>query len=289
MMRITTTVSGLIATCSLGVMACSSPKPAPTHSLELTEYGLIADVEIGRENPHIYRMIFDTGAEMSVLNSAGELPEGLELVQEVNVAGNTAARTRSGVCRTGYLGVAGFDFDQALILAIDLSNRPGPFINGIDGILSPQIIASGYLEINFSTSAIQIHQTVDESWGEPTPFSEGSLPVAIIDVAGRAVTVTLDSGARDLLMLPAAMAEDLPLEARPLVSGGIATVTDEVEVSNGTLDGEMVIGGQVYSHPELNFASDIDQPLMGIRGLTSFRLIMDSAGKRSWLILADIH
>jgi predicted aspartyl protease len=280
----TTTLFAITAGCVFGVISCATSAP---NALEQTEFGLIAEVEIGAGSSRNYRMILDTGAAMSVLNAAGELPDNLALVQEVNVAANTGARTRAGIYRSGFMRFGANEFDEALFLVIDLSDRPGPFVNGIDGILSPRLITSGYLEIDFATASYRIHEAIEPTWGVSTPFAENSLPVAVIDVAGQPVEVLLDSGASGFLLLPASMVESLPLETPPSASGNIATVNSDATVTNAQLAGNVSISGHIIRNPTLEFADDIEQPLLGLAGLSSYRLVLDSVGQQSWLVPGD--
>lgn len=274
----------IVAIIGFGLASCSIQPETPGERLEETDFGLVTTVDIGTNYPARYRMIVDTGAAMTVLNLGSGLPEEASFVQPVNVSGATNARSQAGIYRIDTLGVGEAEFDSLEFVAIDLSATPGPFQHEIDGILSPQSLQPGYVEIDFSRLRLIYHEGPNPDWGEPTPLNDVGLPLTEVVLAGYSMTVVIDSGATALLTLPLDMAESIPLIGEPVASGGIATVNDTSAILSARLDGDVVLEGVVFTEPEIDFTADIDAPLLGLAALRYFRVIIDTTRGRPWIV-----
>lgn len=270
---------GLVAGLIFGL---GSPAIAQT-TIDRTDYGPTVRVQIGDEAAQDFQVLLDTGAAISVFDASQADDLDLTLLQDVNVGSNTGTRTRAGIYRAGPLGLDAFRTDDVQMLVLDLSSQGGPFIDGISGVLSPNIFASSVVEIDFARNVLTLRTLDDRPEGEPFAYDEARLPTARIQIAGTSYDAQIDSGASVFMSLPADLAQSLPLVSQPAVSGHISTVNDTVAVATAPLDGTVEIGGLEFESPELEFVAGSESILLGMAALEHFVITLAPASGEVWL------
>jgi hypothetical protein len=111
--------------------------------------------------------------------------------------------------------------------------------------------------------------------------ADALLPEVTMTIAGKEVTLHLDSGAPGGITLPFEYAPQLPLVAEPVVVGRGRRVDQEVVILAGKLKGQVKLGSHVLDDPELRF-----QKVANARGqvgnglLRQFTVTLDSKNRR---------
>jgi hypothetical protein len=106
------------------------------------------------------------------------------------------------------------------------------------------------------------------------------LPVIRVRIASRETDVLIDSGCECGLLLPRAMASELPLAAPPQPAGRLATLFREVDLTEAPLRGSAWIGSTELCEPTLRFAEGFNEALLGRRILESLVVTFDQRNKR---------
>ncbi|HEY8591904.1 MAG TPA: aspartyl protease family protein [Sphingomicrobium sp.] len=115
------------------------------------------------------------------------------------------------------------------------------------------------------------------------PFAD-NLPSATVEVGGMRVRAHLDSGSNTGLMLPKSMMNKVKLKApaRPGPTAYSASGSQQVYV--GQLDGDLKIGSRIIHDPQVTFSGISAGANIGFAILRDMTLVIDTAGKRSWLL-----
>lgn len=270
----------------LGAAAILAAAPLASAQVPIieTRYGPAVTVTIGEEDAQEYTLLLDTGAGVTVLDAASADGLALTLLQEVNVGSNTGTRTRAGMYRAGVLAVGDDGAENVQLLVLDLAAQGGPFVDGIDGILSPNMFAPALVGIDFEAGTLRLYESDIRLDNLAQTYSESGLPMTRIEIAGTEYDAQIDTGASSLLTAPTGLADTLPLLAPPRQTATIATVNDTADVLSATLDGDVNIAGKVFPNPDIDFVEGAESILLGMDALEGATIVLDPALGRVLLL-----
>lgn len=109
--------------------------------------------------------------------------------------------------------------------------------------------------------------------------SHGSPRVDIV-LAGTKVNAWLDSGNRGTMLLPMAMAKQLPLIGAVTPAGKIGTVVTQYELFKARLAGNLRLGAIVIEQPEVFFTDMVKEPNVGRGILQTLVVTFDTVNQR---------
>jgi hypothetical protein len=228
-------------------------------------------------------LLFDTGAAVSVLDASAAQELELEFLQAVNVGGGTEDRTRAGMYAADFR-FGGTLSESQPVLVLDLRERGGPFVDGIDGILSPRTLP-GPLLVDLGQNGLAPTALPDAA-GRPFGGRGSDLPVASVQIGQTAFEAVLDSGASDFLLLPLDWTERYDFIEAPAPEGSAQNVAGTSGVWRGRLRGEVSFGGRAYVNPEMHVVEGLETPLLGRIALSQLVIVLDYEGRQSWILPA---
>lgn len=91
-------------------------------------------------------------------------------------------------------------------------------------------------------------------------------PRVEIEIAGVVVSAWIDSGNRGTMLLPVAMAKQLPLAGEMAPAGKVGTVVREYDLFKARLAGDVTLGAVRIERPEVFFTEMVKEPNLG-RGI----------------------
>ena len=153
----------------------------------------------------------------------------------------------------------------------------------IDGILGFGLFADLLLTLDYPRKVVRIERGAlpAADGAEILDYSgERGVPAIDITVGGVAARARLDSGNMIGMIVPAAMAEKLELESKPVSAGRAKTVTSDVEITRATLAGSVRIGRHELQRPELTFVGLSDVANVGSPVMASFAVTFDQKNHR---------
>ncbi len=228
----------------------------------------VVEVTINNKGP--YRFIFDTGAAVSVIDTsvAAELSlEGAPKIQELRI-GNVVIR------------------DLAVFV-----NPISQMLGGGDvprGVLNASSFPGNLVTIDYPAKRIAFRKgaLADPDHKQIFNYDPADLPSVPVKVAGREITVHLDTGAPYTLALPTKYMKEIPLSHPAEQKGSAKTHAGLMPVFVATLEGDISIGDFKLPQRELHFTdvvpfgSSEPKGQFGAEGLQSFVLILDSLNHR---------
>lgn len=187
-----------------------------TVPFELVRNQIVLAVGIGGKGP--FRMLLDTAGEPSAVNLATALEAGFPVdttaFGEASGTGEEMVRIyAAGLPEVEIGGVAFGDIDA---VALDLSRVGERMGVPIDGVLGYSLLAGRIVEIDYPARTLRVFSASPPrpEYVVPLRFREGHhQPVVEVEVAGRRVPVTLDTGSSLSLELYQSPAEELGLQA----------------------------------------------------------------------------
>ena len=228
-------------------------------------------------------LVVDTGAEITVLNSALVERLGLSILGQTEVGSPMGSELLVvDSLRIETLEIGGVVVSNVPALSMDLTT----VFRGLDApdaVLAATAFAGHLLTVDYPN---------DKLW-----LREGSLPAAdgrrvldygkdsgvpkiSVSVADRQFSVALDTGAPGSILLPTSEIPSLPLGAKPVVAGQGRTVDATFEILSSPLDGSVQIGDINLDNPTLTFTERTTQAHMGMSLLGNFALTIDSTNRR---------
>ena len=239
-----------------------------------------------------YWFILDTGAQGSVIDSSLAAELGLVVTGEqlVGSPGGPPVRVRS--VRLDRLDIGG----AQVTLDVPALNLVAMFRMAADaprGVLSAGLFAHYLVTLDFPGKTVRVMPGA-----LPVPdgrdvmeFDRAARLVEIpVDVAGKTITVDLDTGSPGGLALPLAMADSLPLVAPPAQVGMAHRVGRDLMLYTARLHGAVRVGPLVLDGPDIGFFGDGSAGERGNIGqalLRRFAVTIDRANGRVRLRLPE--
>jgi|688.fasta_scaffold122769_2 predicted aspartyl protease len=229
-------------------------------------------------------VIFDTGTTDDVLDTGFAKSLRLERTGASHVIdgatgqgvpGYSAALPRVAMHRVVRTGVE-----------VQVTDFPHPDAVGVFG---PNTFAGGLVALDFAKSRTRILEksalTIPSAPAEPyLGPADDALPAAHVTIAGQVIQAYLDSGASAAITLPLAMADQLPLQAKPVKTGSVRSASGEQDVFSARLQGDVKLGPLTLHDPAIDFVAKAAQPNIGLPVLKRLEILLDPAERRSWII-----
>jgi hypothetical protein len=241
----------------------------------------VVEVKINGKGP--FRLYLDTGAQGSVLDErlADELQ--LPVVGEARVSSPGGKGLPGKRVRLDRVDVGDAVLSTVPAVAFSRSHLDA----GKDtprGVLSAGIFPGFLVTLDYPESRLQIRR------GE-LPAADGQrvfaydakrpLPEIRLSVAGKEVSVHLDSGSPGGIMLPLELAKGLPLAAKPVEIGRGRRVDQEIIIWGAKLNGQVKLGKYVLENPDLHFQDIPKAPgHIGYDVLRRFAVTVDAKNHR---------
>jgi hypothetical protein len=105
-------------------------------------------------------------------------------------------------------------------------------------------------------------------------------PRVEIGIAGVVFTAWVDSGNRGTMLLPMALAKELPLVGELAPAGKIGTVVKEYALFKARLAGDVTVGAVRIERPEVYFTEMVKEPNLGRGLLQNLVTTFDTVGER---------
>lgn len=156
--------------------------------------------------------------------------------------------------------------------------------NAMSG-LEPMIIIGGaqfpnkVIGIDFARLLLTLSDSAPDGKGKWQKLDERGLPAGSISYAGKSFPLHIDSGNPGLLNLPAAMAPLLRVKEPMVEIGQIRTVDRTIPLKAGKVNAKVGISGLSVRLGTVTFA-DIPSANIGLKGLKSFRMVIDNPRRR---------
>ena len=185
------------------------------------------------------------------------------------------------VVRLGTLQIGSASFSNVHAASRDYNLRPNDV--RLDGILGFALFRECLVTLDFVHGKLRLEPGAlpEPDGGEVLAFSDArGITQVPIKVAGRELSALLDTGAPTILMLPDAMAAELPLVAPPKKVGQATTVSGTMDVNEADLKGSIAIGRHAIAEPTVGFSSAMRDPLLGMHALRNFAITFDQKNKR---------
>jgi Aspartyl protease len=244
--------------------------PAGGDNVPMLDFGGRPVVEVAINGKGPYKLIFDTGASINVVDStlAAELSlDSKPTIQEVRV-GKIAARNVPAFVNPISQMLGSGDVPRGVLSA---SSFPGNLV----------IFDYPSKKIRFRRGAL-----AQANGKNIFAYDAGDLPSLPVKVAGHEITVHLDTGAPYPLALPTKYIKELPLTAPPVQKGSAKTHGGVMPIFQASLDGDVAIGEFELANLELRFTDVVPfataepKGQVGNEALRKFVVTLDSMNHR---------
>lgn len=218
-----------------------------------------------RISGHPYWFILDTGAQGSVIDSSLAAELRLAVTGEMLVGSPGGAPVRVRSVHLDRLDIGG----AKVTLDVPALNLAAMFRMAADaprGVLSAGVFTPYLLTLDFPGKRVLVTTgALPEPDGrDVVTFDPAARLVEIpVDVAGKTITVDLDTGSPGGLTLPLAMADSLPLVAPPAQVGVAHRVGRELTLYTARLHGAVRVGPLVLDAPDIGFIGDSSADVRG--------------------------
>jgi hypothetical protein len=222
-------------------------------------------------------VIFDTGTDENILNASYVERLRLKAVGEsLLVDAATGARTSVPVVQLPNPRLSGVALTGARAQSLD---RGQPDVVGVFG---PGSFAGRLVTLELDKGRLRV-APMRPPKAAPTPYANG-LPAVAIDVAGLPVIAHIDSGSDGALSLGRALMDKVPLKTRPRVVATAVSALGSQDIYAAQIDGDVQVGPLRLHDPEVEFIGTGNGGNIGYQLLRKLTLVLDPAGKRSWVL-----
>lgn len=272
--------------------------PAQTHSsaatavetipLDMSGPRPIAQLEIGSGAP--VPVIFDTGASGNVMDM--DYARSIGLPDDGPAAVHTPTGTPMQGFRTriaqGRLGNAALNDVRAVALPM-----PATRALSVQGVFGPGTFSGRLVHLDLARGEIRVTARTPDliPAGPASPYTGGDgrrpgLPGISVEIAGRTFDAHIDTGHPGVLMMPLAMARQVPLDGELRQAARPARFADGVPrpLFEGRIRGIVRIGPLTLENPEVRFMDGLQHVNVGVQALRGLTVVIDPAERRSWLV-----
>jgi len=226
--------------------ACASPYAiGPIEPVELSLEAPIP-VFVGDAGPFPFG--FDTGQSTPCIVSRSLAERlGLEIVGQSPIDDGSGRNSLAvDLVEVPALTLGGVTFPPSIGVVLDTPQH--------GGVLGFPLFEGELLTIDGRTLRFEPGELPEADGETILPFTmPQGIPVVEIELAGVRTPAVIDSANPRFLSLPTAMIDELPLEGEPEVVGRMATLFNEFDLLEATLDGDLVLGGHRFPRPRLDF------------------------------------
>ncbi|HEU0209526.1 MAG TPA: aspartyl protease family protein [Candidatus Udaeobacter sp.] len=244
--------------------------PAAGESVPMLDFGGRPVVEVMINNKGPYRFILDTGASVTAIDTSVAADLSLDdapKVQELRI-GNVVVHNLAA-------------FVNPISQMLGSGDVPR-------GVLSASAFPGSLVSFDYSRKQITFRKgTLPEPNDKQTfNYDPADLPSVPVTVAGREITVHLDTGAPYTLALPTKYMKEIPLSHPAEQKGHAKTHVGLLPIYVATLDGDISIGDFKLPTHELRFTDVVPfgsaepKGQFGAEGLQNFVLTLDSLNHR---------
>jgi predicted aspartyl protease len=238
----------------------------------------IADVALGQPLPvHLngagpFRFGIDTGQSMSLLVSPEIVTRlGLPVVQRID-ASDGVNPMPVDVVRVDASRLGTLERNGQLGLVVPPTDR------SFDGALGMPFFEGALVEFDYAVGRLRIRRgALPEPDGRtilPVRLDHG-LPVVELSIAGRTAEALLDSGSGGGLLVPLSISSTLPLDAPPVKTGRMSTLTGQFDAWSARLRGTVRLGDVEIVDPMLTFSDYFEEINLGRAFLSDCRVTFD--------------
>ncbi|MHC4989817.1 MAG: aspartyl protease family protein [Planctomycetota bacterium] len=255
--------------------------------IELASTQILVDgVYVNGEGP--FRFLLDTGG-------VGGGRVDTSLVERLGLQVTGEAIGSDGSARPGRpmamlelrtLDVGGLHCEGVRVLSRDY-NEHGRAVRGhIDGVLGFALFEDFLLTVDYGARKLRIERgALPEPNGEDVlPMRSDGVPGVEVQLAGQTHLARFDTGSMGPISVSEEIADTLELASEPVVVGKARTVTGAFEISRAKLAGDVRIGGQVVSQPDVVFGGPLRGVNIGGQVLREFVVTYDQAHDRIRLL-----
>lgn len=261
---------------AMGAACVSSPAMEEIEPVELS-LDVPIPVYVGDRGP--YPFGFDTGQSTPCIVSR-PLAErlGLEIVGQSPIDDGSGRNSLSvDLVDVPALTVGGVTFPPSIGVVLDTPQH--------GGVLGFPLFEGELLTIDGRTLSFEPGELPEPDGRTILPFTmPQGIPVVEIELAGVRTPAVIDSANPRFLSLPTAMIDELPLEGEPEVVGRMATLFNEFDLLEATLDGDLVIGGHRFPRPRLDFNDVLPDVNVGSGLLEQLAVTFDQRNGRLRLL-----
>jgi hypothetical protein len=245
--------------------------PAQGATIPMLDFGGRPVVEVTIDGKGPFKLILDTGASVTVLDTS--------LANELGLNGTD---TDVDLLRIGEVALAPLNVFVAPIARI---------MRGDDlprGVLSASIFPGHLLTFDYPARKLTVQRGALPQADGRTVFSYkgDDLPAVPVKVAGREISVHLDTGAPYALALPTRFLKELPLASEPVQKGTARTHSGALPIFEAAVAGEVFVGEFKLNLPTVRFTDVVPDPQatprgqMGGEALRGFVLTLDASSER---------
>ena len=265
----------------LAVLACGALHPsALAHTVAVPAQGAtipmldfggrpVVEVTINGKGP--FRLIVDTGAAATVLDSA--------LAAELSLRDTDVQLDELRIGPIALEGLRAFVAPLSGLLRGEAAPR---------GVLSASVFPRHLLTFDFQRRRFLVRAgALPEAQGRTVfSYAGADLPSIPVRVAGREITVHLDTGAPYGLALPTRYMKELPLSGEPVQRGTARTHAGSSAIYTATLSGDIAVGEFALATRELRFTDVVPDPhavpkgQLGSGALRDFVVTLDASNER---------
>ena len=275
------------------LLIAAQPASAPPESIPIDVSGPrpIAMLTIGSAAP--VPVIFDTGASGNVIDaeyarSVGLPEEGGAMVR--TPGGGTPLQGFRTTIAQGRLGNASLSGVRAVALPM-----PAMQALSVKGVFGPGTFSGRLVHLDLARGEVRVTEKTPDAIpaGTAYPYSgdgmHPGLPGVTVEIAGRSFEGHIDTGHPGILMLPLAMASQLPLDGPLRQAARPARFADGVprNLFEARIRGIVRIGPLTLENPEVRFMDGLERVNVGVQALRGVTVVLDPAERRSWLVLSS--
>ena len=245
--------------------------PRNEGTVPMLDFGGRPVVELLVNGKGPFRLVVDTGAAVTVLDSS--------LAAELSLRDTDVQLQDVRMGAVTLSGLNAFVVPLAGLLRGEGAPR---------GVLSASAFPGHLVTFDYPGRQLRVARgTLPAADGRVLFSYQGAdLPSVPVRVAGREITVHLDTGAPYALALPTRYMKDLPLAGEPVQRGMARTHSGSKPIYAATLAGDIAIGDFTLPTRELRFTDVVPDPhavpkgQVGGEALRDFVLTLDSSNQR---------
>ncbi|WP_066711708.1 MULTISPECIES: aspartyl protease family protein [Sphingomonas] len=264
-----------------GAPAAAVPAKAPPRIIPLyqSEGRVIALMRIGAGEP--VPMVFDTGSDGNTIDPVLVRRHRLRRSGTAIEVDGTSGRTR----RLPMVRIPGVRLGGLAVGTIEAAVSPFDPDDAV-GIISSEIFTDSLVAVDLARSQVRLtpRTTATPPAGPATSYVGGIATIALVLPGGSSIPAHVDTGYDAALSLPVAMMRTVPLYEPAKVVGSYTSISNSGEVWGGRIRGTIRIGPLTLHDPEVSFLGDIAN--IGLPLIRQVTLVLDPAGKRSWVLPA---
>ena len=213
------------------------------------------------------RMVIDTGASISVLDSS--IPDffwgGIGKRTKGGTSTSEIVQARRGVVYD--LGIGGMHFREVQAISVDLSSSLSRSDDApIDGVIGMNVLRDQRFQMDFSNHLIRWGSEPPGSAVTTSPISYDRFgdPLLEVSIGDKKLSVGLDTGSNEFLVVSPEDLRGVKVLERQMKAGVASGLGDSTIIQGSIkLDGGVKLGDRLWSSPDV-LQEDTRKALLGI-------------------------